>query len=54
MKNNNSKKITITMLAVYIAITSMMAFVIYNQKLEIDNINHHLQHIALEKALQSQ
>lgn len=54
MKNIDSKKLTITMLAVYIVTTSMMAFVIYNQKLEIDNINHYLQHVALEKALQHQ
>lgn len=52
MKKINSKKLTITMLAVYVVTTCMMAFIIYNQKLAIDNINHYLQHVALEKALQ--
>lgn len=52
MKKIDLKTFTIIAFAFYLVTTSIMAFVIYDQRLKIDSINHYLQHLALEKALQ--
>ena len=54
MRNTNLKKITIVIFAIHITITTVMAFVMYHQKLELDNVKHYLQHVAMDKALQSE
>lgn len=52
MSNINLKKIVIVIFALHITVTTIMAFVLYNQKLDLDNVKHYLQHVALDKALQ--
>lgn len=54
MKNIDLKKITIVIFAIHITITSIMAFVMYIQKSELDSVKHYLQHLSLDKALQSE